>query len=89
MNPDNGDFVFLGLLHGTDHHLMRDGFGKQDHQIRGTDLFFHGTVFLGKDLGIVAVALTDLLIAADHTFVSADDDNAHGFTFLSYVVSYY
>ena len=74
---DNGYVVPLGLLYGTDDHLVRDGPGEYDHQVRRPNLLLHGPVFLCKDLGAESVAFADILVAADHTFVAADDDCAH------------
>ena len=77
MDTHHGNPVLLGLLGGADDHFVGDGICKQDHQIGGTDLFLHGAVLLGEDLGLIAMALTDFLIAADHTFVAANNYYAH------------
>ena len=84
MDMQHRNAVFLGLLGGADHHLVRNRAGKQNHQVWRTDLLLHGTVFLGKHLCLIAVLLAYLLVAANHTFVSADNYNAHnGYPFCS------
>ena len=74
---EHRDAVFLGLLGGADHHFVGNGAGKQNHQVGRADLLLHGAVLLGEYLGLVAVFLTYFLVAADHTFVAADNYNAH------------
>ena len=77
MNMQHRNTVLFGLLCGTDHHFMGDSAGEQDHKIRRTDLLFHGAVFLGENLGLIPVLFADFLLAADHTFITANDNNAH------------
>jgi hypothetical protein len=50
---------------------------KQDHQIRPADPVFHAGFVLAEDLGVTSVFPAQIQIIALHTFISADDDNAH------------
>ena len=75
--PCNGHIIFLGCLDSTLHHLVGNGLGKQDHQIRRADLLFDRTGFFRKHLGIVAVGCTNVCILTAHSLVSADNYNTH------------
>lgn len=71
------EWNFLRCLHSTLYHLMGYGTGKQDHQIRRTDLLFDGSGFFREHLCRTAVRHTHIGILAAHTLVSSDNHNAH------------
>ena len=83
---EHGNVVLFRLLGGGDLHFVGDGAGEEDHQVGIADLFLHRPVFFREHLGLVAIFLTDLLVTTYHAFVSADDDDTHMLTFLSWLV---
>ena len=62
---------------GAVDHLMGDGIGKEDHQIRGADLSAEIPGHFGEHLCLVAVLFADGFILLLHSLISADDDNTH------------
>ena len=77
MRPRYDGPLALEVVHGAPHHLMRHRIGKQDQKIGASDLIFHGTGHLREDLRLTVILFTKRFIAADHTVVPADDNDAH------------
>ena len=75
--PCNGHIIFLGCLDSTLHHLVGHRAGKKDHQIGSAHFFAQTAARLRKDFALTPIAVTQVLIAALHTLVAAENHNAH------------
>ena len=85
---NNGIAAFY-LAQRTLHQLVRHGVRKENHQIWPAKLILQATRRFCQHLGLTAVGLAQLLIAALHAFISAQNDNAHIFSFRTVVVLFY
>ena len=72
----------LQLPQGALDHFVRHGAGEENGQIRVAQLVFQAAHRLDENLGPTAVGLTQIHIAALHTLVAAQNDNAHRCSFL-------
>ena len=72
----NAGAAALGFLRGTVGHFVRDGAGEDDQQVRAAQFFLHRRLF-GEYLGTAAIVFADIAVSALHTFISADDHDAH------------
>ena len=77
MAADDLEVLLTGLVDCCAHHLVGDGIGEEDAQIGVPDLFGKVCRHLGEYLCLAVVILTDFLILAYHSVVSADDNNTH------------
>ena len=50
---------------------------EQNHQIWVADPVFHAGFVLAENLGVTSMFLAQIQIIPLHTFISADNDNAH------------
>lgn len=76
--PGDGTVLSGGFLDRTAYHFVGNGIGEQHHQIGAANLFFEISRHFGKNLGLVSELFADLPVLTLHTFITADDDNAHG-----------
>lgn len=73
----NSDVVPLGFLHSTVYHFVSCRSGKENNQIRLSDLFLQIALHSGKNFSLAFIFFADLFIFALHTLISAYNHNAH------------
>ena len=70
------------LVQGAAHHFVGYGVGEKDKQIRAADLLVQIGAHLSEYLCLAVIIFTDFFILAYHSVMAADDNNAHGNSFL-------
>lgn len=70
------------LVQGATHHFVGYGVGEKDKQIRAADLLVQIGAHLSEYLCLAVIIFTDFFILAYHSVMAADDNNAHGNSFL-------
>lgn len=84
MTAGDTGLAALSLLQGAVSHFMGNSIGKKDHQIRPSNLAAEIAGHFGEYLRLTAILFTDRFILTFHTFISANDDDAH-VKFLQYL----
>ena len=70
-------------------HFVGDGVGKHHQQVGAAQPVFQGASHLGDHLGGALIGPAEVLVLADHTLVSAENDNTHKVSFLWLVFANY
>lgn len=69
--------AFFRSLHSTSHHFMGYRIRKENDQIRTANLFTQFRRHLGKHFCLTVILFTDFLVLADHSVMTAYDNNTH------------
>ena len=73
----NDGAAALELAHRALHHLVRHRAREEDHQVGASHFLAEAAAGLGENFALTLIAVTQVLVAALHTFVAAENDDAH------------
>lgn len=68
------------------YHLVGDGVGEKDHQVRTSDPAGKIRLILAEDLCPAPMLPAHILVVSFHTFISTDYHNTHYYLFPFYIM---